>query len=802
MNEVYKSIVANVAWFARQQKIWSEDAFKNWKIAHKDLAKELSEKYKDFDVSEVSDLVTKNIVAAHQSNGLTKDHRSILKNYATQPIFFGNTTLEELYEIYFAEEKDNGQGNGTKVNQTMQVTNIPQSAALNHVNYQPSLQTLAMNSMEYLTDEVEDVEDWFKNYERITEANGWPKEEQGRRLSLWLKDKALNIWSDMDPVERINYDKIKESIINKISQDNEVTNLREFFNRVQKPSESVGEFSTSVKKAFGRAFQNNKEKEPKILIERFRTGLLPEIQASIIGSKLDEFEQIVKLAGEVEKILSLKKDQYRINAIRDRNQDYQGNETRQFRRNSDSRSRSPSPRRYETEQEKEKKSHYQERDKSKTRNNKNFNHRNQDTSFRCYNCNKPGHIARNCFYKRAYNSYQNHKQETRHHKNWISPVLINGELNQRKKFSSTHIRIKINNCKTMALVDSGAAKTLVSTKFAKKMKLKTTKAVSNTKWVTANGSELENNGETVINLEIGTYSIEQRCTVIKNLVTDVLIGTDLLSNHGILINYQTKEFIFKNVKIPLITSSEDPKSKNANTFLALEKLSTEEISNEFSNEEMKKAQESDPALVKIKGHISKSNNEDNRIILDTKGIMYKAKTIKEKKINRVMIPKSLVETILKKCHQDANENHLGFKKTWLSVREKYFWKTMYEDTKEWTTSCDKCTERRTNQLTKQEEIKKIKQEKNAESERLAIKDGFKEKTQSERVKNQDEEQIATEPKKRKENEAKERNILKEQRSKNTKNNRRRKERQRHLDWRCEESALGRRIRAASSKNFG
>ena len=38
MDEVYKGIVANVAWYARQQKIWNEDAFKNWKVAHEDLA--------------------------------------------------------------------------------------------------------------------------------------------------------------------------------------------------------------------------------------------------------------------------------------------------------------------------------------------------------------------------------------------------------------------------------------------------------------------------------------------------------------------------------------------------------------------------------------------------------------------------------------------------------------------------------------------------------------------------------------------------------------------------------------------
>ena len=84
-----------------------------------------------------------------------------------------------------------------------------------------------------------------------------------------------------------------------------MSNYRDFFNRVQNPSESVSDYALAVKKAFGKAFRTNQEKDSKILLERFRFGLNPDIQGSIVGSKTENWDQIVKLANDVEKVLKL-----------------------------------------------------------------------------------------------------------------------------------------------------------------------------------------------------------------------------------------------------------------------------------------------------------------------------------------------------------------------------------------------------------------------------------------------------------------------------------------------------------------
>ena len=71
------------------------------------------------------------------------------------------------------------------------------------------MQSIAMNSIENLTDSEEDVENWFMNYERLTDANGWSKAEKGKKVSIWLREKALNIWNEMDSISKKDYDKVK-----------------------------------------------------------------------------------------------------------------------------------------------------------------------------------------------------------------------------------------------------------------------------------------------------------------------------------------------------------------------------------------------------------------------------------------------------------------------------------------------------------------------------------------------------------------------------------------------------------------
>ena len=52
------------------------------------------------------------------------------------------------------------------------------------------------------------------------------------------------------------------------------------------------------------------------------------------------------------------------------------------------------------------------------------------------------------------------------------------------------------------------------------------------------------------------------------------------------------------------------------------------------------------------------------------------------------------ETVLRMCHNDMGGGHLGFKKTWPKLRDRFYWPNMYKDTEDWIKSCVECAKRK------------------------------------------------------------------------------------------------------------
>lgn len=62
---------------------------------------------------------------------------------------------------------------------------------------------------------------------------------------------------------------------------------------------------------------------------------------------------------------------------------------------------------------------------------------------------------------------------------------------------------------------------------------------------------------------------------------------------------------------------------------------------------------------------------------------------------QVAIPEAWREKVLQECHDSSlTGGHLGFTKTHLKLRDRYWWPTMYADTKHYVTSCSLCQRRK------------------------------------------------------------------------------------------------------------
>ena len=69
---------------------------------------------------------------------------------------------------------------------------------------------------------------------------------------------------------------------------------------------------------------------------------------------------------------------------------------------------------------------------------------------------------------------------------------------------------------------------------------------------------------------------------------------------------------------------------------------------------------------------------------------------------RLVVPNVLITTILDYYHDYELAGHLGFEKTYLKIRDRYYWNNMYNDIKNYVNSCDVCSSFNNRYLNEQE----------------------------------------------------------------------------------------------------
>ena len=127
------------------------------------------------------------------------------------------------------------------------------------------------------------------------------------------------------------------------------------------------------------------------------------------------------------------------------------------------------------------------------------------------------------------------------------------------------------------------------------------------------------------------------------------------------------------------------------------KLVVDKLLDKVLPKEMIKAQREDGYTRKI---IEDLKIHPSNVYFMRDGMLYKERNFIRSQRFCIVIPFSLRQNVFKMCHDDMGGGHLGMKKTWPKIKERFYWNTMYDDTARWLKSCRLCSMRKTPKVTK------------------------------------------------------------------------------------------------------
>ena len=539
----FRCLIKSINWFISRKQEFSNTKFTAWQTKYKTDHDAIKAVLTDFDAS----TLIKNLriyFTYLDNNNLTFNNgdTQFLENFENSETFMQDETLERLKDKIVPRKIE------------PDLSRLAEQVGRINLNVTLNIDNLEGNE--------EDLNDWFETYERISSSNAWTNDIRALKLPCYLKETALLVWQNMTDNDKTDYNKCKESILKSLGSDESFE--QKFFERKQKDSESVTDFSLKLNKLAKKAF-NNADKSQEIL-RVFWKGLKPNIKKLVLAVEPLSMTQAVETAKRAERYYCEEEKMIQTSEVKESaqasainsNRPSRSKESKQRYKQQRFSSRSSSGRsgsreRYRTSRrtpEINRRSYGKEWSRNAVScfkcgqeghyaNNCN----NMQPIRMCYKCRKPGHIAAKCYSKKLPSTGITRE----------SPVLINETINPHRH-SQTFVNIKIKDKTFKVVVDSGAEVTLMNNRMANELKLKI--IPDNTiRFIAANNKPLESIGWTLVELNFGQIKIIQKVTVINGLSTNMLLGTDCLKNHGFIINYEKNYLQLGKVFLNLITKN-------------------------------------------------------------------------------------------------------------------------------------------------------------------------------------------------------------------------------------------------------
>ena len=155
---------------------------------------------------------------------------------------------------------------------------------------------------------IEDFRRAWTRFELVATAKKWGEDKQLAIIPTLLRGRLVDYYIDLEEEEKFSVQELGKSLKKRAGlMTDPLAAARKFSIRSQEPQERVSDFATDLKKLFRLAYLEE-AKSSSVLLQRFLTGLRPEISRQILlKGRPSSLEKALEVANEVEYVLNFDK---------------------------------------------------------------------------------------------------------------------------------------------------------------------------------------------------------------------------------------------------------------------------------------------------------------------------------------------------------------------------------------------------------------------------------------------------------------------------------------------------------------
>lgn len=533
---------------------------------------------------------------------------------------------------------------------------------------------------------TDSMDSFLCRFEAHAKAMSWPSKDWPILLSAILDGAALSVFHSLSAIGEVQYEILKESLLRKYQCTTEGFRTK-FRTCKPEPAEAFASFGTRLQHLFHRwvdlsqiskTFDNLVE---LCIMEQFLGSVSKDLAVFLKERSPKSLKDLIDLSenyrlAHPDKLLACKQEEPKLTAF-GATPNFGGGENGQQRgafRGRGYRGRGG-------------------RGRSDQGNQENI------SSNTCRYCKKPGHWAKVCKSRKA-----DEKKKAAEEKTTMSctippdtKVVPTAAAVDFADGSLKYTQGKVNNIPVTVVHDTGAV-----TAGVRKSLVKPHQYTGETKTTLSFGGNRETFKLAIVPVVTEKYTGNICCCVIDKPHIDLLLGNLEKTQPSPGLFGKVVETVHTDTPVTAVTTRAQAKADMKPTKPLKPPKSPQMVSTDELQNLQKKDDKLKPSFELAKTKQTKTSGKSTYNFELEKGTLIRVFTRNKKTYRQIVVPQTLVPSVLFAAHDTLISGHCSLHKTFDRIRSRFFWPGMSVDTRNYCKSCDIC--QRTQQKSKTKDI--------------------------------------------------------------------------------------------------